>query len=69
MLIVGATGIVGDAALTHFCRAPDWDVIAVSRRAPDPRTRGEFRHVAIDLTDGEATRRACQTLSAVTHLL
>jgi nucleoside-diphosphate-sugar epimerase len=69
MLIVGATGIVGDAALTHFCAAPDWDVIAMSRRAPDPRPCGEFRHVAIDLTDGEATRQACQTLSEVTHVV
>jgi NAD dependent epimerase/dehydratase family enzyme len=40
MLIVGATGIVGDAALTHFSSAPNRDVIAVSRRTPEPRARG-----------------------------
>jgi hypothetical protein len=79
MLIVGATGIirhrpassgiVGDAALTHFTSAPNWDVIAVSRRTPEPRVSGEFRYLAIDPSDNEATARACQSLCEVTHIV
>ena len=32
VLVAGATGLVGYAALKHFTQAPDIDVIAVSRR-------------------------------------
>jgi nucleoside-diphosphate-sugar epimerase len=32
ILIVGATGIVGDAALSHFCAAPHWHVLAEDNR-------------------------------------
>ena len=34
VLVAGATGLVGYAALKHFVQAPDTDVIAVSRRVP-----------------------------------
>ncbi len=34
ILIAGATGLVGYAALKHFTRRPGQDVMAVSRRMP-----------------------------------
>jgi NAD(P)-dependent dehydrogenase (short-subunit alcohol dehydrogenase family) len=35
VLIAGATGLVGYAAMKHFAREPGCEVIAVSRRRPD----------------------------------
>ena len=32
MLVAGASGVVGTAAVEHFARLPDWNVIALSRR-------------------------------------
>ena len=66
VLVAGATGLVGYAALKHFVRAPDCDVIAVSRRLP-PAIGA--RHVALDLTDATACRDAMKTLPDVTHLV
>ena len=35
VLVAGASGLVGEAALEAFARK-GWDVIAVSRRPPEP---------------------------------
>ena len=66
VLVAGATGLVGYAALKHFVRAPDCDVVAVSRRQPPDL---DVRHVALDLTDAAACRDAEETLRDVTHLV
>jgi len=68
VLIAGATGLVGEAAVAQFA-ASGWDVIAVSRRPPEPVAAGSFRHLAVDLTDAEACRAAFATLSGVTHVV
>jgi nucleoside-diphosphate-sugar epimerase len=69
VLIVGASGLVGEAALEHFARTRDWSAIALSRRIPEPVANGNFRHVCVDLTDPSACREACSTLQAVTHVV
>ncbi|HEY0182628.1 MAG TPA: NAD-dependent epimerase/dehydratase family protein [Rhodopila sp.] len=66
VLVAGATGLVGYAALKHFAKAPDCDVIALSRRRP-PGV--EARHVALNLADAAACREAADTLRDVTHLV
>ena len=55
-LVVGATGLVGHAAMKHFSADPDCDIIAVSRRPPD-ETFGA-RYIAVDLTDAHGTALA-----------
>ena len=67
VLIAGATGLVGYAALKHFTRDPDTEVIALSRRVP-PALFGA-RHVSADLTDAAATRDLIRGLPGVTHLV
>jgi len=67
ILVAGATGIVGGAAIEHFAGRPGWDVLAVSRR-PIPQRTG-VSHVALDLTDAQACRDAAPRLRGVTHLL
>ncbi|MEA2740907.1 MAG: hypothetical protein QOH05_4214, partial [Acetobacteraceae bacterium] len=66
VLVAGATGLVGYAALKHFVQAPACDVIAVSRRRP-PEI--EARHIALDLTDAAACQDAAAGLRDVTHLV
>jgi len=66
LLVAGATGIVGSAALEHFSSLPGWSVVALSRRAP---AVPGVRHVAADLTDAAATRHALAGCGDVTHLL
>lgn len=80
MLVVGASGIVGRACFEHFCdREGDdrerggeettgtgWDVIGVSRRAPDLAVG---RHLSLDLLDRQACARALGELGPVTHVV
>lgn len=67
VLIAGASGIVGGAAVRHFDSLPDWDVVAVSRRPPDYPFTG--MHVSLDLTDRAACETALGRLGDVTHLV
>lgn len=67
VLIAGATGLVGYAAMRHFGAASDCEVIAVSRRAPDD-THGA-RFLPLDLTDATACEQLAASLSGVTHLV
>ncbi len=66
VLVAGATGLVGYAALKHFVRAADCDVIAVSRRRPPGL---DVRHLALDLTDAASCQDAAAALRDVTHLV
>jgi nucleoside-diphosphate-sugar epimerase len=66
VLVAGATGLVGYAALKHFINAPDTDVIAISRKVPPGLT---VRHLAVDLTNDAACRDAAEELTDVTHLV
>jgi nucleoside-diphosphate-sugar epimerase len=67
LLVAGATGIVGTAAIEHFASSPSWDVVALSRR-PLPAA-SEIRHLPVDLTDADACKRASASLERVTHVL
>ena len=67
ILIVGATGIVGAAAIEHFAALPDWRVITVSRRTP--LLPDGVVHLALDLTDLAACVAVAPALRQVTHVL
>lgn len=70
VLIAGATGLIGEAALRHFASADQWQVIALSRRRPEPVCdRASYRHVHADLRDAASCRNACTDFSKVTHLV
>jgi nucleoside-diphosphate-sugar epimerase len=68
VLIAGASGVVGQPAVTAFVDA-GWEVVAVSRRAPDLRPGPNWRHVPLDLLDAEACRRAVSEIAGVTHVV
>jgi NAD(P)-dependent dehydrogenase (short-subunit alcohol dehydrogenase family) len=67
ILIAGASGLVGYAAMRHFGADPDCDVIALSRRAPD-NTYGA-RFLPLDLTDAAACEQLAADLPEITHLV
>jgi len=67
VLVAGATGLVGYAALKHFAGEPDTRVIALSRR-PVPGVPSA-RHMALDLADAAACEAAAAELRDVTHLV
>ena len=49
VVVAGATGLVGNAALRHFGALGGCEVLALSRRRP--RDLHGARHIPIDLTD------------------
>jgi nucleoside-diphosphate-sugar epimerase len=67
ILIAGASGVVGTAAVEHFASLADWDVLALSRR-PSLLPEG-VRHVPLDLTDAAACAAAAPALAKVTHVM
>lgn len=67
VLVAGATGLVGYAAMKHFAGLPDCDVVAVSRRRPDETFGATF--IAADLDDREACRRLFGGMDRVTHVI
>jgi len=68
VLIAGASGLVGAAAVDKFLDA-GWDVIAASRRKPEVDSTRPFTHIALDLQDAAACQSAAASLSHVTHVV
>ena len=67
VLIAGASGLVGYAAMKHFAGGADCDVIAVSRRHPGETFGARF--VAADLTDREQCSRVLGAMPEITHVI
>jgi nucleoside-diphosphate-sugar epimerase len=65
-LIVGATGLTGEALTRHLAERPEWSTIGVARRRPAATRTGRF--IELDATDGRACREAFAALSEVTHV-
>jgi len=68
VLIAGASGLVGTAAMESFA-ADGYDVIALSRRRPELATPVAFRQLALDLRDERACRHAIAEAGEVTHVV
>ncbi|HVB52719.1 MAG TPA: NAD-dependent epimerase/dehydratase family protein [Candidatus Acidoferrales bacterium] len=68
VLVTGASGLVGTAAVERFL-ADGWSVVALSRRRPEVDNATPFRHIAVDLRDGESCRAALADVGDVTHIV
>ncbi len=68
VLVAGASGLVGTAAVEKFL-SMGWNVYAVSRREPEIRSDRSFRHLPVDLRDEIACREAFGALGDVTHVV
>ena len=69
MLIVGVSGVIGDAAVSHFLASTDHFVIGISRRPHPLVDHPRYQHLAIDLTDSTACEAATASLARVDHLI
>ena len=67
VLIAGATGLVGRAAMKHFGAQASCEVLALSRRKPDETFGARWR--AVDLLDKAACQALAPELAGVTHLV
>lgn len=67
VLIAGALGVVGRAALDVYLEDPAWRVIGLSRRQPDQTSRAEW--ISVDLLDAAATKAAMAEVGEVTHVV
>src|ERR1700760_4897949 len=67
ILIVGASGLVGTAAMKLFSRQPGWEVVGVSRRKPFVPLENA-RHISVDLLDETECRRVFGAMGDVTHI-
>lgn len=65
-LVAGALGVSGRAIVNHLTGLGDWEVIGVSRRAPDFRTPARF--LAVDLLDRADVERRLGEFHDVTHV-
>jgi nucleoside-diphosphate-sugar epimerase len=67
VVVAGATGLVGNAALRHFGASDGCEVVALSRRKP--RDLHGARYVQADLTDAAQCAGTAPQLRGATHLI
>ena len=67
IIVAGATGLVGSAALRHFGALAGCEVVALSRRPP--RALRGAQHVPLDLTNADQCAAAAPHMSGATHLV
>jgi nucleoside-diphosphate-sugar epimerase len=68
VLVVGASGLVGTAAVERFL-SDGAEVIALSRRRPELDSDRQFRHLSVDLRAADDCRSAAGSLREVTHVV
>lgn len=68
VLIVGASGLVGTAAIDAFLDA-DWDVVSTSRRSPEVFSNKGFVHVPLDLNDASDCKQFARDFPGITHIV
>ncbi|HUP75048.1 MAG TPA: NAD-dependent epimerase/dehydratase family protein [Acidimicrobiales bacterium] len=67
MLVVGASGVVGRAAIERFSGLDEWDVVGVSRRTPHGIDGATL--LSLDLLDPEQCAAAFGAMAGVTHVI
>ena len=67
VVVAGATGLVGNAALRHFSAAGGCEVVALSRRRPRDLYGASF--VPVDLADAAQCAAMARALQGATHLV
>ena len=68
VLVAGASGLVGYAAVRHFASQPGWRAVGVSRRLPEGLPP-EAELLSVDLLDEAACERALGAMRDVTHVV
>jgi hypothetical protein len=58
--------VIGRALIDHLTGDPSWDVVALSRRAPDFETTARF--LSVDLREKDSATAALAELTETTHV-
>lgn len=69
VLVLGASGNVGQAATERFLGDREFDVTSVSRRDPGLPARDGCAHLAVDLRDAGAIAAAVRGAGPITHVV
>jgi len=67
VLVAGASGLVGFAAVKHFSQLADWDTLGVSRRIPPGLEHANL--ISVDLTDRAQCVEIFGQMRDVTHVV
>ncbi|MEZ5741148.1 MAG: SDR family oxidoreductase [Burkholderiaceae bacterium] len=67
VLVAGASGLVGFAAIRHFHSLPDWQVVGLSRRRPPGLEDAQI--VSLDLTDRDRCAQVIGQMHDITHVV
>ena len=67
ILVAGASGLVGFAAVKHFTRLSDWEVVGVSRRIPAGLEGATL--ISVDLMDKARCTEMFSHMHDVTHVV
>jgi nucleoside-diphosphate-sugar epimerase len=67
VLVAGASGLVGVAAIESFLAA-GWDVVGISRRKPELPSGRDFQFISVDLRDDKVAHQALSPLAEITHV-
>ena len=67
MLVAGASGLVGFAAVKHFAQLEDWDVVGISRRIPSGLEDATI--ISVDLQNKAQCAEVFGQMSDVTHVV
>ena len=66
-VVIGGMGVIGRNLIDHLePLGDDWDIVGVSRRDPDFKTRAEY--ISVDLLDADATQSRLGEVTDATHL-
>ena len=65
-IVTGASGLVGSYLIAHLLKQGGWDIVALSRRKLD--VPGNYRHIALDLTDRADVHGKLGSLKDITHV-
>ena len=66
-VVAGALGVIGRHLTAHLASLVDWEVVGLSRRAPDFESPAQ--HIAVDLLDRDDCAAKLADLGATTHVL
>jgi nucleoside-diphosphate-sugar epimerase len=67
VLVAGASGLIGVAAIEAFLSA-GWEVVGISRRKPTLQSGQDFDFISIDLRDKRAAHEALCSPTGITHV-
>lgn len=68
VLVVGASGLVGTAAVDELASA-GWRVTALSRRRPETTTATPYHHLSVDLLEADALAAALAESCPFSHVV